>query len=407
MLHRLLPLAALLGVLSLTACKDTPPPAAQAPAPIVQGQQLRFVAGHPQLAQLTLSAARPADTVLIELPARLVWNEERTQRLFPAFAGRVSAIRADVGQSVKPGAVLATLASPDFGQAQSDTVRAQADARLTAKALQRQRELFEAGIVARKELEQAEAEAERARAEADRALARTRLYGSSRGVDQQLALSAGMAGVVVERNLNPGQEIRPELAGAGVPALFVVTDPSTLWVQIDARESDVGVVQPGATFTLTLPALNGQTFEGRVINAADFIDPQSRTIKIRGQVANAQRLLKAEMLASARFERRFTDGVVVPATAVLLHGADHQVFVQTRPGVFEPRNVKLANEGAKDVVIASGLQAGEQVVSENVLLLARMFRMVQSEAQAPAPHTPAVASPAAQSASTPAGATAR
>lgn len=394
MLHRLLPLAALLGALGLTACKDTPPPVAQAPAPIVQNQQLRFATNHPQLALLTLSAARPVDTVLIELPAKLAWNEERTQRLFPAFAGRVSTIRADVGQTVKPGTVLATLASPEFGQAQSDTVRAEADARLTAQALQRQRELFEAGIVARKELEQAEAEAERARAEADRAGARTRLYGSRRGVDQQLTLSAGMAGVVVERNVNPGQEIRPELAGAGVPALFVVTDPSTLWVQIDAREADVGVVQPGATFTLTLPALNGQTVEGRVINAADFIDPQSRTIKIRGQVANPQRLLKAEMLASARFERRFSAGVAVPATAVLLHGAAHQVFVQTRPGVFEPRTVTLAHEGAKEVVIASGLQSDEQVVSENVLLLARMYRMAQAEAQATASRTPAATPPA-------------
>jgi len=399
MFYRLLPLAALVGALGLSACKDTPPPPAQAPAPILQDQQLRFPADHPQLARLTLSPAQPAGTVLIELPARLVWNEERTQRLFPAFAGRVSAIRADVGQTVRAGTVLATLASPEFGQAQSDTLRAEADARLTAKALQRQRELFEAGIVARKELEQAEADAERARAEADRAQARTRLYGSSRGVDQQLALSAGIGGVVVERNLNPGQEIRPELAGTGVPALFVVTDPSSLWVQIDARESDVDVVQPGARFTLTLPALNGETIEGQVINAADFIDPQSRTIKIRGRVANPTRLLKAEMLARARFERRFTSGVVVPASAVLLHGSRHHVFVQSHPGVFEVRTVTVSHEGATEMVIASGLQAGEQVVSENALLLARLFRMVRAEAQA--------TTPPATSASAPVGATAR
>ncbi len=381
MLNRFLPLL-VLSALGLSACTEAPAPKADAPAPIVQGHQLRFAAGHPQLALLTLSAAAPARAMTVELPAKLVWNEERTQRIYPAFAGRVMAIKADVGQKVLSGAPLALLASPDFGQAQSETAKAEADERLMNKALQRQRELFEAGIVARKELEQAEAEAERARAEVERARARTRLYGSGSGVNQQLALSASIGGVVVERNLNPGQEVRPELAGPGVPALFVVTDPSSLWLQIDARESEVGTVRPGATFELTIAALAGQKFEGRVINASDFIDPQTRTIKIRALVANPQRLLKAEMLATARFERLFDSGVVVPASAVLLHGAGHSVFVQTRPGEFEPRAVELAYLGPKEVVVSSGLQAGEQVVSDNALLLARQFRQAQNQAQA-------------------------
>lgn len=383
MLHRLLPLAALLGALGLTACKDTPPPPAQPPAPIVQDQQLRFAADHPQLALLKVASAEPAQTITVDLPAKLVWNEERTQRIYPALAGRVVKISADIGQTVRPGTPLAVLASPDFGQAQSDTAKAEADARLTDKALQRQRELFEAGIVARKDLEQAEADAERARAEVARAQARTRLYGSGGGVNQQLALSASINGVVVERNLNPGQEVRPDLSGPGIPALFVVSDPSSLWLQIDARESEVGIVRPGTRFDLVIPTLPGQKFEGRVIAASDFIDPQTRTIKVRGIVANADRRLKAEMLATARFERSFSSGVRVPAAAVLLRGTRQSVFVQVRPGEFERRTVELDFEGPRDVVVAKGLQPGEQVVVENALLLTRLLRLAEEEARAP------------------------
>jgi cobalt-zinc-cadmium efflux system membrane fusion protein len=345
---------------------------------------MRFSAGHPQLSLLTLTPATPAQPTAIELPAKLVWNEERTQRIYPAFSGRVLAIKADIGQSVTPGTLLAQLASPDFGQAQSETVKAEVDMRLTQKALSRQRELFEAGIVARKDLEQSQADAERAQAEMERAQARTRLYGSTSGVNQQLALSATIGGVVVERNLNPGQEVRADMAGPGVPALFVVTDPSSLWIQIDARESEVGTVRSGASFDLQISALPTQRFKARVISASDFIDPLTRTIKIRAIVANSKRLLKAEMLATARFERSFSNGaVVVPAQAVLLSGTRHSVFVQNRPGEFEPRTVELAYEGTKDVVIASGLQPGELVVSENTLLLARQFRLAQEEARAP------------------------
>lgn len=375
------PLALLLCSLLLSACSEAPEPAAEAPAPIMQGQQLRYPSGHPQLRLLTLASAEAARPLRIELPARVVWNEERTQRIYPSFAGRVTALRADVGQLVSAGSTLAVLASPDFGQAQSETARAEADERLAARNLQRQRELFDAGIVARKELDQAEAEHERTHAEAERARARTRLYGSSSSVDQQLVLRASLAGTVVERNLNPSQELRPEQAGPGVPPLFVISDPSTLWVQIDVRDHEIGLVRPGLPFTLQVPVLPGQRFEGRVVASSDFIDPQTRTIKVRAQVANRQRLLKAEMLGSAVFERRFDRGLVIPATAALLQGAQHWVFVQTRPGEFEPRRVELSYEGSREVVVSEGLQAGEQVVTENALLLARQFRLARAGAR--------------------------
>lgn len=393
MVNRLLPVL-VLSLLALSACNEGPVSKPEPPAPIVQGSQLRFATDHPQLALLTVSPAVPAKSITIELPARLVWNEERTQRIYPAFAGRVTAIRADVGQTVQPGTPLAQLASPDFGQAQSDTAKAAADVRLTQKALQRQRELFEAGIVARKDLEQTESDAERAQAELERAQARTRLYGSAAGVDQQLALSATIGGVVVERNLNPGQEVRPDLSGPGVPALFVVSDPSSLWIQIDARESEVGTVHIGSKFELNIPSLPGQKFEGRVITASDFIDPLTRTIKIRGIVANRDHRLKAEMLATAKFERTFGSGVVVPSVAVLLRGTRQSVFVQTRPGEFERRAVELDYEGPKEVILSQGVKAGEQVVVENALLLARLLRLAEEEARAPDKPAPAAAKPA-------------
>ena len=376
---------ALLGVMS--ACTEAPAPAPEAPAPILQAGQLRFAPNHPQLALLGMAAAAPGKAITVELPAKLVWNEERTQRIYPAFAGRVMAIKADVGQQVKSGTLLAQLASPDFGMAQADTAKSQADVGLTQKSLARQKELFDAGIIARKDLDVAQADAARAQAESQRAQARTTLYGGGGGVNQQLGLSANISGVVVERNLNPGQEVRPDQSGPGVPALFVVTDPTSLWVQIDARESEIGTLKIGSAFELVIPSLGGQKFEGKVTAAADYIDPATRTIKVRGVVANPNRLLKAEMLATARIERILGAGVVIPSQAVSLLGTKHTVMVQTAPGVFESREVGLSYQGPKDTVVSRGLEAGEQVVTENMLLLVREFRIAQSDAK-PATNTP-------------------
>ncbi|RZL97884.1 MAG: efflux RND transporter periplasmic adaptor subunit [Variovorax sp.] len=394
---------ALAAALMLAGCGAHDAPAAnpEPPAPIVQGNQIRFVPDHPQLKLLAVVPATAAKSVSVDLPGRLVWNEERTQRVFAPFAGRVTDIKADVGQSVKAGDLLAQLASPDFGIAQADTAKAQADASFSRKNLERQRELFQAGIIARKDLEQAEADSARSQAEASRAGARTTMYGGGMGVNQRFGIRSGINGVVVERNLNPGQELRPDQSGPGTQALFVVTDPTSLWVQIDAKENDIGSLQKGANFTVQVPAYPGESFTGRVTAASDFIDPTTRTIKIRGVIANADRRLKGEMLVTALVDEALT-GTVVPARAVTLDGNNQTVYVQTQPGVFEPRRVKIGHTGTREVVIASGLAVGEQVVADNALLLARQFAVAREDARPATPAggtAPAAASTAAPAAS--------
>ncbi len=373
-----------IAVLTYTLLNPSPPAKSTTPEPIVQGEQLRFPAGHPQLVLLGTVEAKTAESITIELPARLVWNEERTQRIYPAFAGRVLSLNADIGQRVNAGQVLATLASPEFGAAQADTAKAVADAQVADRALTRHQTLFEADVISRKELDSTEAEALRARAELARAQARTRMYGSAQNVNQHLGLAATIQGVVVERNLSAGQEVRPDQGGPSNPALLVVSDPSVLWVQIDAREADIASLKPGTQIVLALPNYPDQTFVAKIAATGDFIDSNTRAIKVRAVIDNTQRLLKAEMLGTARIQRKLAAGVLVPASAVQLRGTEHWAYVQTEAGVYEPRRVKLGYEGIREVLIVEGVQAGEWVVKDNGLLLAREFRIAQENAHKPA-----------------------
>ncbi len=366
----------------LCACQEAPAPVAAPSPPILQNNQIRYPADHPQLALLATEPAAPATNLRVELPAKLVWNEERTQRIYPAFSGRVVGIHVDLGQSVQVGTRLAQLASPEFGVAQADAARAQADLTLAQKQLRRQQELFDAGVVARKDLESTQADEARAVAEWTRAHSRVRLYSAAAsGVDQNLSVSSGVHGVVVERNINPGQELRADQSGPGTPPLFVITDPQQLWVQIDAREIDLPSLKPGRDITIKVPTLPDTAFGAQISAVADYIEPSTRTIKVRAVVPNPQRLLKGEMLATAHFERSFTDTIRVPASAVFLRGTQHMVFIQTEPGVFEPRSIVVLHEGPQEVLVSEGLKAGERVVIQNGLLLARELRNAQDEAQ--------------------------
>jgi cobalt-zinc-cadmium efflux system membrane fusion protein len=252
---------------------------------------------------------------------------------------------------------------------------------MAQKNLARQQDLFNAGIVARKEQEQAQGDALRTQAEVDRAQARVAMYGGGQRVDQLVALTTHMTGVVVERNLNPGQEVRPEAASPGGTALFVVTDPRELWLLIDAKVEDLPHLRAGVSLPLQVPGVSNGPFMATVMGSSDAIDPVARVIKVKAKVANPQRLLKAEMIGTVQVNRKLEGGVMVPSSAVFLRGAQHVVYVQNQAGVYQSRDVVLGQADSKTSHITQGLAPGERVVKQNVLLLEREFNMAQAAAR--------------------------
>ena len=258
--------------------------------------------------------------------------------------------------------------------AQADTSRALAEFRHAQRQLERVRDLHAIGIAARKELEQAETETARAEAELARAQARTLLYGSSSAINQRLTITSGITGTVVERHLNPGQELRPDQFGPGSNALFVVTDPSRLWLQIDVRENDLALIEPGKRIEFSAHAHPDRWFAAEVTAVTDAINPITRTLKVRARIDNESRLLKVEMLGRVRVLQQAREGVDVPAAAVVSRDGAHWVYVSPRVGEFQPRKIEVVYQGSDRVLVRSGLRAGEAIVIENILLLGRIYR---------------------------------
>jgi cobalt-zinc-cadmium efflux system membrane fusion protein len=336
-----------------------------------------------QLGSFATEPVKESAPQQLRLSGRLVWDENRTVRLFPAFAGRVIHILMKAGDRVKPGQTLAMLASPDFGQAQADARRAQSDFALAEKNLNRLRELYAAGVSSRKDLFTAEADYARAEAELARASGKIRLYGGGgESVDQNFALASPIEGIVVERNINPGQELRPDLQLANSPAMFVITDPSRLWVQLDATESQLASLKRGQTVRLRSSAWPDESFEANVETISDFIDPASRTIKVRGSVVNRDKKLKGEMFVTGELLDVPRAGLQLPERALVLSGGSYYVFVEESPGRFAWSEVKI--EGVRDGVagVVSGVNLGQKVVVEGTLLLHRLYRQLAGGAPA-------------------------
>lgn len=363
-------------IVALTACSHKSAEEKTNSDPIVTGETIRFpvVEGGPT----NLPVEQPAEDSArsLSIPGRLVWNEDHTVRVVSPFNGRVMQVLVNQGDVVKAGQTLAILSSADFGQAQADARKAEADARLAQQTLQRQKELFDAGIIAKKDLQQAQNDLADAQTELERTSVRLKQLGAdASSVNERFALKAPISGVLVERHINTGQELRTD-QGGDTPQ-FVISDPSTLWAQLDATEADLGRFHPGTPLKLRMVAYPNEIFRATVELASDYIDPVARTIKIRAVVPNADHKLKAEMFTNAEMILPAIAGLSIPPKAVFLKGDQNYVFIQSGKGEYTRKAVKIGQESSGMVPILTGLDAHDLVVIDGCLYLEQLVETAQ------------------------------
>ena len=346
---------------------------AEVPEAKVTGDTVIMATNSPQMAALIIEPVGAEQPAFVPLTGRLVWDEDATVRVFTPFAGIVRKLFVDVNQRVTNGMPLAEIQSPDFAQAQADARKAASDFRRTGQSLTRVRDLFEHGAAPRKDLESAEADYAAAQAEKDRAETRLAIYGAQASSAQGFLLPSPLEGVLVERNVNPGQEVRPDQMLANVPQftapLFVVTDPTRLWVWLDVTEMHLPLVHKGMDLAIHSKAFPGQTFHGRLDLIGDSLDPTTRSVRARGMVENAGKLLKAELYVTVEIPDVVPMSLQVPSKAVFLRENQYYVFLEDGPGRYLRHAVKVGSEREGRVAILDGLKVGQRVVTEGCLLL--------------------------------------
>ena len=358
----------------LTDCSKPPEPEA-APEPKTEGESIIFPTGAEGIKSIQSQPVKMQPVPATQLNGRVTWNEDKTVRVFTPFAGRVERILAQPGQSVAKGQALAVIASPDFGQAQADSRRAEGDYALSEKNLARVRELEQNGVAARKDLQSAEADQTRAATELERARRRVALYGGAgRGIDQSYTLTSPIAGVIVEKSINPGQELRPDQATSNAPPLFVITDPAALWIQLDASEKHLPQLARGKVVAIHTPAYAEESFSAKVDTVADFLDPVTRTIKVRAVLNNANRRLKSEMFVTAVVDFDGAKELLVPSKSMYFQGEKNYLFIDEGNGKFTRRAVKAGDVRDNRTEILEGLREGEMVVTEGALMLQQVLK---------------------------------
>ena len=360
-------LAAVATSVHYVQASQAPSAAATKPAQPV-ANTISFAPDAPQWSSLKVTALTAIALPVSEpLNGRVTYDENRTARVSSPIAGRVTALHAEPGDMVHHGAVLAVIDSPDLGTAQADWRKAESDEGRKRLAFERAKALFGGEVLARKDYEQAQADYEQAVAETRRAAQRLKNLNASGADEGVFSLRAPIDGVVADKQINPGLEVRPDLPNP----LFVVTDLHHLWVLVDVPERGAGAIRAGQQVNIETDAYPGLLFPATVERVGLTLDPATHRIQVRCTVANPDLKLKPEMFARVAFLA--ADGtrqaVRLPNAALFVEGLYDFVFVETKPGTFEKRRVNIALRGHDNSYADAGLRGGERVVTEGAFLL--------------------------------------
>ena len=335
---------------------------------------IKYPAGKAPLGFIKIETVKESDKAAsITLSGRITFDEERTQRVASPIDGRAVKILAKLGDSVKAGQPLIQLWSANVGQLQADAQKAASDLALSEKSIERVHKLQADGAIAEKEAAQIEADHRKAKADLGRTTAVLRALGvSATDPTVNVALRAQIPGVVVDRTVLVGQEIRADQ----VTPLITVSNLDDVWVLADLYEQDLAAVQVGDKVNVRVPAYPGETFTGKVLHVGDVVDPTTRSVKIRCGLDNKAHRLKPEMFAKVEIESAAGKKyITLPTSAILAEGDVSTIVVATEGSTFRLRRVDIGPETDGRVRLLGGVIAGEKIVSEGAIFMKREIDM--------------------------------
>ena len=367
-------LAALLVAAVAPGCKEKTVEASQEPTTSAGPKTVKF--DPKALGRLGIKVEAAGSTtgeLDLAVPGSLEYNLDKYAEVGSLVDGRVTQMSVKVGDAVKKGQLLATIVVPSIASAQADYISAEAAARIAKDNEAREDALLKRQLTTAREAEVARAEATRTAAELQAAGAKLQALGVGRPAAGQVLNGAGtlllrtpIDGVVVRRDAVLGRFLQAK------ETAFVIADPKDLRAAINIYEADLPYFRVGSEAEITIDAMPGKVFKGKIIIVEPQVGRQSRAARAFIDVANPEDTLKPGLFVRASVKLPNTAGqgkLMVEASAVQPLGEDDVVFVEMSPGEFEVRKVQVARRTTQVAEIRDGLRAGERIAVEGAFIL--------------------------------------
>jgi len=335
-----------------------------------------FRASPQQLKTLTIELVQTRAFATEELTdGKISVDSDRATPVVSPYSGRVLRVIAGLGDSVKAGAPLATLEASEFVQAQNDLQLAAAQVKLARINETRKHASYDAKGGSLQDWQQAQTDLTAAETALNSVRNRLQILGrspadiaaleTSRNMNPIATLTAPIAGVVVDRQVGPGQYLQ-----AGGAPVFTIADPSRVWLLANVRETDAGLVKLGQSVEVRVLAYPNRVFRARVTFVSAVVDPVTHRLPVRAEIDNRDGALKPEMFANFRIlTSDATESPAVPAAAVIFEGEAAHVWVVAGDALLELRAIRAGRSNDGLVEVLDGLKPGERIVTKGGLFI--------------------------------------
>src|SRR5213592_843857 len=311
------------------------------------GEQEQFAKETNQLAVNVIDAQRDLKPKELILPGTFQAIKQKT--IYPRSNGYVETWKADIGDNVQAGQLLAEIATPEVDQ---QLAQARAQEEITKVTADRWRDLVQKNVVSKQEYEQNEKAYEGARANLQQ-------LEKTQGFQQILA---PFAGKIAARNIDIGTLVTAGTGNSGTP-LFSIVQSDVLRVYVFAPQENAPSIHEGLAAKIILQEYPGQEFDGKVTRTAGALDPQSRTMQVEVQVPNHDGKLYAGMYGQVKFQLPDDNApIVVPADAFVFRSQGPQVVTVTNDNRIHWQKISVGRDFGTQLEVLSGLAENTKVV---------------------------------------------
>ena len=310
-------------------------------------EQERFAQQINRLTVDVVNAERDEKPKDLVLPGTFQAIKQTT--IYPRSNGYVESWKADIGDNVRAGQLLAEIATPEVDQ-QLAQARAQEEiAKVTAD---RWRDLVQKNVVSKQEYDQNEKAYEAAKANLQQ-------LEKIQGFQQILA---PFTGKIAARNIDIGTLVTAGTGNSGTP-LFNLVQSDVLRVYVFAPQENAPSIHEGLAAKILLEEYPGQEFDGKVTRTAGALDPQSRTMQVEVQVPNHDGKLYAGMYGQVKFLLVDQNApIVVPANAFLFRKEGPQVATIENTDRIHWQNIRVGRDFGDRIEVIDGLKENSNVV---------------------------------------------
>jgi membrane fusion protein, copper/silver efflux system len=285
----------------------------------------------------------------IILSGKIAVNEQRIAVITANYSGRIEKLYIDfTGQTVRKGQKLASIYSPELVTAQKELIEASKIKEQYPTLYNASKEKLRLWKITEKQISEIE----------------------SRGIVlAEFDVHAERSGIVSRREISNGDFVSRGMV------LFEIADLSTVWVILDAYESDLPLLKVGQKISVALAAVPGREFTTAISFIDPFIHPQTRTASVRAELSNPQLLFKPEMFVNGKIKARLSisqRSLVIPKSSVLWTGKRSVVYIKvpdTEIPAFEMREVTLGASLGDFYIVGDGLEEGEEIVTNGVFAI--------------------------------------